>query len=78
MIYSTATVQVNPQGEVPLTRSQVWAGLVLKARDARLFLPPDLCTYCEVVEESNSHIVRNATIAGGDVREIIASNRRTR
>jgi hypothetical protein len=28
MIYSTATVQVNPQGEVPLTRSQAWAGLV--------------------------------------------------
>ena len=72
MIYSTATVQVNPQGEVPLTRSQAWAGLVLKARDARLFLPPGLCTYCEVVEESATHIVREATIAGTDLREIIA------
>ncbi|MDB5964525.1 MAG: hypothetical protein JWQ72_1025 [Polaromonas sp.] len=72
MIYSTATVQVNPQGEVPLTRSQAWAGLVLKARDARLFLPPGLCTYCEVVEESQTHIVRQATIAGTDLREIIA------
>ena len=72
MIYSTATVPVNPQGEVPLTRAQVWAGLVLKARDARLFLPPSLCTYCEVVEESKTHIVRDATIAGGDLREIIA------
>ena len=72
MIYSTATVQVNPQGELPLTRAQVWAGLVLKARDARLFLPPGLCTSCEVVEESNTHIVREATIAGTDLREIIA------
>lgn len=71
MIYSTATLEVNPQGEVPLTRAQAWAGLVLKARDARLFLPPGLCTYCEVVEESNTHIVREATIAGGDLREII-------
>jgi len=71
MIYSTATVQVNPPGEVPLTRAQAWAGLVLKARDARLFLPPGLCTYCEVVEESKTHIVREATIAGGDLREII-------
>jgi hypothetical protein len=71
MIYSTATVQVNPQGELPLTRSQAWAGLVLKARDARLFLPPGLCTYCEVVEESKTHIVREATIAGTDLREII-------
>ena len=44
MIYSTATVPVNPEGATPLTRAQVWKGLVLKARDARLFLPPDLCT----------------------------------
>lgn len=72
MMYSTATVEVNPQGELPLTRSQAWAGLVLKARDARLFLPPGLCTYCEVVEESKTHIVREATIAGTDLREIIA------
>ena len=72
MIYSTATVEVNPHGEVPLTRAQAWAGLVLKARDARLFLPPGLCTYCEVVEESTTHIVREATIAGTDIREIIA------
>ena len=71
MIYSTATVPVNPAGEVPLTRAQAWAGLVLKARDARAFLPPNLCTRCEVVEESETHIVRDATIAGQDLREII-------
>ncbi|NGZ86199.1 AtaL-like protein [Duganella aceris] len=72
MIYSTATVPVNPQGEVTLTRAQAWAGLVMKARDARLFLPPGLCTRCDVVEESATHIVREATIAGDDLREIIA------
>lgn len=71
MIYSTATVPVNPQGETPLTRAQAWAGLVLKARDARLFLPPGLCTRCDVVEESATHIVREATIGGQDLREII-------
>ena len=71
MIYSTATVPVNPDGEVPLTRAQVWDGLVLKARDARLFLPPGLCTRCDVVEESATHFVRDATIAGADLREII-------
>ncbi|XXY51229.1 SRPBCC family protein [Sorangium sp. So ce269] len=71
MIYSTATVPVNPEGETELTRAQAWEGLVLKARDARLFLPPGLCTRCDVVEESGSHIVREATIAGDDVREII-------
>lgn len=71
MIYSTATVPVNPAGEVPLTRSQAWKGLVLKARDARQFLPPHICTRCEVVEESPTHIVREATISGDDLREII-------
>jgi len=71
MIYSTATVLVNPEGETHLTRAQVWAGLVLKARDARLFLPPGLCTSCNLVEESKTHIVREATIAGEDIREII-------
>ncbi|WP_437690646.1 SRPBCC family protein [Sorangium sp. So ce176] len=71
MIYSTATIPVNPQGETELTRAQVWEGLVLKARDARQFLPPGLCTRCDVVEESASHIVREATIGGDDLREII-------
>lgn len=71
MIYSTATVPVNPEGETKLTREQVWKGLELKARDARLFLPPGLCTRCEVVAESPTHFVREATIAGSDLREII-------
>jgi hypothetical protein len=71
MIYSTATVPVNPEGEAALTRDAAWAGLVLKARDARLFLPPGLCTRCEVVEESATHIVREATIGGAELREII-------
>ena len=78
MIYSTATVPVNPEGEIPLTRAQAWAGLVLKARDARAFLPPGLCTRCEVVEESATHIVREATIGGQDLREIIAFEPQTK
>ncbi|ESQ92860.1 SRPBCC family protein [Asticcacaulis benevestitus] len=71
MIYSTATVPVNPAGETRLTREQVWKGLELKARDARLFLPAGLCTRCDVVEESATHFVREATIARADLREII-------
>jgi len=71
MIYSTATVPVNPKGEPKLTRAQAWAGLVLKARDAREFLPVGLCTRCDVVEESSTHFVREATIGGADLREII-------
>lgn len=71
MIYSSATVPVNPEGKIPLTRAQAWAGLVLKARDARLFLPPGLCTRCDVVEESRTHLVREATIGDRNLREII-------
>jgi hypothetical protein len=72
MIYSTATVPVNPEGETKLSRAQAWRGLVLKARDARQFLPPNLCTHCEVTEETASHLVREATIGGINLREIIA------
>jgi hypothetical protein len=72
MIYSSATVPVNPAGATALTRAQAWQGLLLKARDARLFLPPDLCTRCEVVQEGATHIVREATIGGNEVREIIS------
>jgi len=78
MIYSTATVPVNPEGETRLTRAQAWAGLELKARDARLFLPPGLCTRCDVVEESATHFVREATIAGADLREIITLERQSK
>lgn len=71
MIFSTATVPVNPPGATPLTRAQAWAGLERKARDARLFLPPGLCTRCDIVAESASHIVRAVTIGGADLREIV-------
>ncbi|WP_064681798.1 SRPBCC family protein [Rhizobium bangladeshense] len=71
MIYSTATVPVNPEGAISLTRAEAWQGLERKARDARLFLPAGLCTRCDVVEESPTHFVREATIAGQDLREII-------
>ena len=71
MIYSTALVPVNPEGETRLTRAQAWKGLELKARDARLFLVAGLCTRCEVVEESATHFVREATIGGHDLREIV-------
>jgi len=71
MIHSTATVPVNPAGETPLTREQAWRGLERKARDARPFLPPGLCTRCDVTEEGATHFVREATIAGRELREIV-------
>lgn len=78
MIYSTATVPVNPEGERPLTRDQLWKGLVLKARDARLFLPPGACTKCDVVAEGKEFIVREATVLGRDVSELITFEPQTK
>jgi acetylaranotin biosynthesis cluster protein L len=71
MIFSTATVPVNPSGQGKLTREQVWAGLVLKAKDARLFLPPGACIKCEVVPEGTDFIVREAVIMSDEPTEII-------
>lgn len=71
MIFSTATVPVNPPGEPTLTREQVWTGLVLKARDARLFLPEGFCTRCTVVAEGEGFIVREAVILNDELTEIV-------
>lgn len=71
MIYSTATVPVNPPGEPPLTREQIWIGLVMKARDARSFLPEGFCTKCTVVAEGDGFIVREAVILGNELTEIV-------
>jgi hypothetical protein len=72
MIFSTATVPVNPPGEPSLTRKQVWTGLVLKARDARLFLPEGLCTRCTVVAEGDGFLVREAVIMNDELTEIVS------
>ena len=72
MIFSTATVPVNPAGEAKLTRDQLWAGLVLKARDARMFLPAGACTRCDVVAEGKGFIVREAVIQGDEITEIVS------
>jgi hypothetical protein len=51
VIYVTNAVTVNEPGEPVLTRSDVWAGLVLKANNALPFVPA--MTYCEVLERKN-------------------------
>ncbi|MFN3472987.1 MAG: AtaL-like protein [Blastomonas sp.] len=71
MIYSTATVPVNSPGEALLTREQVWRGLELKARDARLFLPPGACTACDVTLEGPNFILREATIFDAPICEFV-------
>lgn len=71
MIYSTATIPVNPSGKEPLTREQVWNGLVLKARDATQFLPAGFCDRCDIVQEGDGFIVREAVIFKETLTEIV-------
>lgn len=72
MIYSSATLPVNAPGQVPLTRAQLWAGLMHKAREPQRFFPPGECTDSAIIEESPSHLVRQATILGDDITEIVS------
>jgi Acetylaranotin biosynthesis cluster protein L len=53
MIYVTNAIPVNAEGEPELTRSDVWAGLVMKADNALPFVPA--MTYCEVLERRGEH-----------------------
>jgi hypothetical protein len=53
MIYVTNAIPVNAEGEPQLTRSDVWAGLVMKADNALPFVPA--MTYCEVLERRGEH-----------------------
>ncbi|WP_198338990.1 AtaL-like protein [Lysobacter capsici] len=69
---------VNAPGEAPLSRAQAWAGLVRKARDARLFFAPDECTRDEIVEENASYLTREATILGDELTQIIAFEAETK
>jgi hypothetical protein len=43
----------------------------MKARDARRFLPPGACTKCEVVDEGDGYIMREATILGDEIKEVV-------
>jgi hypothetical protein len=47
MIYVSHHLAVNEPGSPPLTRSDVWDGLVMKANNALPYVPA--MTYCEVV-----------------------------
>jgi hypothetical protein len=43
-----------------------------------LFLAPGVCTRCEAVEDSATRFVREATIDGNDLREIVTLERESK
>ena len=73
MITMSIDVPVNedvPAGEEVLSRNEIWRGMVAKARDARDFVPG--CTKCEVVDEGDGYVIREAAINGIELKEIIS------
>lgn len=64
------TTEVNPQGVTPvLTAEQVWAALVMKAENALPFVP--VMKRCDVIERTETTILREITIGEDDFREHI-------
>ncbi|KAJ5225189.1 Protein of unknown function DUF1857 [Penicillium chermesinum] len=53
------TAPINPPGETPLSRDQVWAGLLLKIRSAETFVPSAIES-TEVLSESVEPSTGNA------------------
>jgi len=62
MISATRSFPVNPSGELTLSRSEVWAGLERKARNALAYVPP--MTRCELIEEYPDGLLREIDIRG--------------
>lgn len=69
MISFERSIPVNPPGTAsPVSRAEVWHGLVLKAENALPFVPS--ITHCEVVErETPVRFVREIEIRGERIRE---------
>ena len=54
MIFVSHELPANEPGEPALSRSDVWAGLVLKANNALPFVPS--MTFCEVTDRISDTI----------------------
>lgn len=64
------TSPINPPGaDIELTRDQVWAGLMMKCRDAKPFVKD--MSRCDVLEETENTILREITFAGDPFKEFL-------
>jgi hypothetical protein len=67
MISLNRSFPVNPPGEIVLTRSEVWSGLEMKARDAPRFVKR--MQSCVVIEDGELELVRDIVIRDEPHRE---------
>jgi hypothetical protein len=77
MIRVTRSVPVNEPGMPHLSRSDVFAGLVLKANDAVPFAPA--ITSCNIIDRrSPQEFVREIEVDGEKIRELVTLEPETR
>jgi hypothetical protein len=77
MISLSRSIAVNGRGMPRLTRSDVFAGLKMKADNALPFVPA--ITHCEVVERrSDRQFVRDIELRGQKLRELVTLEPETR
>ncbi|ATE61994.1 SRPBCC family protein [Thauera sinica] len=53
--------------QAPLTREELWFGLLCRAEDARAFLPG--LDACRIVERSDGHLLRDLHFGGAVIRD---------
>jgi len=64
------TVPVNEPGKVYLSRHDVWAGLMMKARNALPYVPQ--MQKCDVVEQGNGWLLRDILLNNTPLRERVS------
>jgi Domain of unknown function (DUF1857) len=70
MVHASRTIKVNNDPkELPLTRSLVWRGLVMKAENPLPFVP--VITRCKVIERRKDGLVREIVDKGDVITESV-------
>jgi hypothetical protein len=69
MIYVSKEIPANAPGQQPLSRSDIWRGLVMKAENALPFVPG--MAKCDVISRFDNGLVRDIVFRGEDARERI-------
>ena len=67
MFHVERSLPVNPPGAAPLTRAEVWHGLLMKAETPVDFVPA--ISSCEIAERGEGWLVRDVVLRGEAVRE---------
>ncbi len=74
MVDASRTIKVNDDPrQLPLPRSLVWRGLVMKAENPLPFVP--VISSCKVLERRGDGIVREIVDKGDTITEVVASIR---